>query len=263
MYLYSNKYFEWELSLRKGIWLLFIIWAAAVNTEAKCAPSYLSFYPEGDSLERESLIELQFHDVRNKILGSWDTSKSESPLTLISEADTIPLKIFKKFEGQFRSGQVFLKGEKFLQTGLSYQLHADSAFLLGMDEYQREYWTDVLEETHWNVVEAVGENGKIFFPEKVKEVRHELGCGPAVWVHFQDKNLPGKYFFTRLQDLSFKKSSEFWLKSRNGEILVGHGMCSGAFELIQGNKYRVQFQVLNGAGLSLSDWSEWKYFIGP
>jgi len=90
---------------------------------------------------------------------------------------------------------------------------------------------------------------------KIKEIHHDIfGCGPARYALVElpvvDENKWVRVFteVTSLQDPKFKQSFFLIPKSESNLVVVGHGMCSGAFHLNPGETYQVKFTAFDIAG---------------
>ena len=74
----------------------------------------------------------------------------------------------------------------------------------------------------------------------------DYGCGPAKWIYFKvalsdtSVNLIKASVKSKISGII----TEYILPVKNGEIKIGHGMCSGAFDLKE-EYYEVVFSLLD------------------
>lgn len=78
--------------------------------------------------------------------------------------------------------------------------------------------------------------------------RHEFGCGPAVNARVDLAPLDDSPFLIRARVTRGTQSTEYLLRWTKGESLaIGHGMCSGAFEL-QDSEWTLELSAVDAAG---------------
>lgn len=87
----------------------------------------------------------------------------------------------------------------------------------------------------------------------------EFGCGPALFVDFVGViyDPSACLIKARVTDLGTGKSAAYYLAMEAGGLIsLGHGMCAGAFMLEQGNRFSVEFTLMDASG-NLTPW------VGP
>ena len=100
---------------------------------------------------------------------------------------------------------------------------------------------------------------------KFKNSNHTMfGCGPAIYANFTILNPIKKksIYKIELYDLTTNKITTYYQSNLQNEISIGHGMCSGAFNFIAGNKYKVRFTPMSSSG-KLKKPSDWNTFKNP
>jgi hypothetical protein len=85
-------------------------------------------------------------------------------------------------------------------------------------------------------------------PLETKKDMEVFGCGPARSVHFSIAADPSvNYVRANVKNNTTGKITTYILAITNGEVIIGHGMCSGAFLYDEGEKFTVSFALLDNA----------------
>lgn len=87
-------------------------------------------------------------------------------------------------------------------------------------------------------------------PQAGKSELQHFGCGPSAYQFFQvavEDDSPVR-IRVRVESLRTGEAGESLLAITNGAVRAGHGMCSGAFEMKEGEAYRATFTAVDVAG---------------
>ena len=108
------------------------------------------------------------------------------------------------------------------------------------------------EKVKWTVEEGKDIQKPVFAnkPIESKKVLEYYGCGPEIWVVFNHQVKDNSEYLIKAEvtNLATNKKTSYYLTTNENEIYIGHGMCSGAFKLINGQDYTVKFQILDASG---------------
>ncbi|MFM2387889.1 MAG: hypothetical protein RL660_2646 [Bacteroidota bacterium] len=90
------------------------------------------------------------------------------------------------------------------------------------------------------------------------------GCGPAEYVNFCACFIDNSplVVHTKVKNVRSNEVSEFYLFSDSNRIRVGHGMCSGAFDFDENEKYEAIFTLMDASG-NLSEPTAPIEFVSP
>lgn len=102
-------------------------------------------------------------------------------------------------------------------------------------------------------------------PKQTGSTWSEYGCGPEVYVLF-DAALQSQsqvLIRTTLSNTQTGLTITYFLRAEEGQLKVGHSMCSGAFVVRDGNIYEVTFDLWD-ASSKITTWTgEGIVFAGP
>lgn len=234
---------------------LFLVIAAslmAINVWAKCAGSGFSFFPAGPEISSNPLIVIDGYAASQQAIRDLAT---KHPAWLVSGRDRVRLIVQETLEGQYMITQALLHPERPLQKGLIYELEIDG---MSKKEEKAQLRRYDKEKNEWGVVKWKVANPKddspapewISAPVKTGEQYSVFGCGPAMWVNFQAGiKSNGEYLVKAVvKEKHTGKELSWYLPVINGEIKLGHGMCSGAFRFVEKGSYSVYFQIVDNEG---------------
>jgi hypothetical protein len=173
---------------------------------------------------------------------------------LVSESEQICLNPDDRYAGEFRVSQVTLRPERLLTRGKTY------AMLINEKSPRVDKWLgdrrsdDALNSLQWTADLPRDDLPPMWFddPELIKAEVTEYGCGPAIGaevkVRVHDEN-PTMLLAT-IFDPGASTRRSYLLHLTNDAVFVGHGMCSGGFDLAPGAEYQVSFDIIDVAGNS-------------
>ncbi len=248
----------------KTIFLLFFLSCFAfVNyLKAECSDWHTHFYPSKNTLTPKGIIIFQGFGGANFIIRGLE---KEYPIFLKSGNHKVKLKVKFVNEG-YGTLQAVLEPVETLKIGETYELVIEN--YEPKDEYHTftKYNTtnNKTEKPIWKIEENTKEknNKNITTWENLPVVGEknyeEFGCGPAIQVIFSAKiksnsdyyikatitnkktNVAKTYLFDALND-----------KNPKGNIVIGHGMCSGSFGFGEEKEYSIVFDLVDLEGNSM------------
>lgn len=226
--------------------LLFLV---SQNVFADCDGNGIDFWPIGKTIKQNSIIMIDgYAESQHVIIGL----NKQHPVYLKSKSHKVPLTVIEVLSGEFWITQAILRPNQELKVGEEYQLIIDS-----LPEYEKPVrkWnpsSKEYEQVRWTVVEGIDLQKPQFssIPIESKKMLEYYGCGPASYVVFGHKvNDDSEYLIkTEVTNLATNKKTSYYLTTSENEIYVGHGMCSGAFKLVNGQEYEVKFEIIDASG---------------
>jgi hypothetical protein len=121
-------------------------------------------------------------------------------------------------------------------------LHSGKTYRLVLRQGARS-----LERLKWTVGGQLDRRISVLGAPKVTDTRRQrFGCGPSVKIELAVETSGTTLGFLVEATGADGKSQRYLVRSRNGRISVGHGMCSGGFVFTGGQRYTVR--VLSALG---------------
>ncbi len=152
--------------------------------------------------------------------------------------------------GQIKLTQAILKPEFKLKAGLEYMMMIDS-----LPEFERLEKFNKFEGFKEVTYQVIAETDKDIpqLSTKPKELQKKLyyyGCGPSIHVDFSQPATDRSEIIVRttLKNLETGMKSTFYIEPDEGLIKVGRDMCSGAFDLFEGDLFEVEFTFMDSCG---------------
>ncbi len=233
----------------KRIILLVIIFLTTVNGFSKCGSSGLEFWPSGTTINVKSIFMIEGYATSQKTINEL---QSTHKAYLKSGEQRIALKVMTIVVGQFNLTQAILRPEENLTVGLEYELFIENLENSENEIYRYNYKTNQKEKIKWKVANAEDTTPPTWttFPKFKNSTYQRLGCGPELFANFSfsatdDSELLIK---TTVKNLSNGKETIYYLTTDKNIIEVGHGMCSGAFNLEIGDEFEVEFTLFDASG---------------
>ncbi len=229
-----------------------------------CASNGLTFLPEKKEITLNSMFIIEGYAYSQKIINSF---KDRKVFLETKNGDTIELCLQQILKGQMSLTQAIFKPIKELKSNTTYYLK----FLNLTKSEKREMYqwnskTKKRERVFWKTSITKNENFlnsnlKIVF-EKNESILY--GCGPSSNAIFKVKNKKTSeiWFRTEVINLSTNNKTTYFIREWNGDINVGHGMCSGAFIFDKKGKYKVRFTPMNTDG-KMNKMTKWYTFDNP
>lgn len=244
----------------KKVILISVMLLSAVNAFSKCAYTGLSFWPESQTVNKNSIFVIDGYQLSQKIVSGLGTVH---PVYLKSNQQKIKLTVQEILVGQYGLTQAILKPETSLSAGQEYELIIenleDSERIIcrynPAGERKKIKWTVVIGLD--NTAPVWGDNPK--FKNSTYTV---AGCGPIIFANFSFSASDKSEFLikTTVRNISTGKETTYYLKAEENLIAVGHGMCSGAFKFEDGENFEVEFSLFDASGnLSKSNGEKIKF----
>ncbi|MEO9952321.1 hypothetical protein [Nonlabens sp.] len=244
----------------KNIACFLILVISIQLSRADCSAHELNSYPDQGELLLNSMLIMEGYAMDQKLIMGLE----DSYLYLKdSEGFIIDLHLQEILKGQYGLTQAIFYPCKSLQLNENYKLvysdqNDNNIKVLGKKIGFKNF--------SWKAVK--GKSKKIGDSEL--EIKFEsnsfmdLGCGSAEFACFKilkdDQYI--KWYRTEVVNLKTNESSSYYLKSKDATLIVGHGMCAGAFSFEAKTCYKVQFTPVTNQG-ELLESAEWIEFESP
>jgi len=232
----------------KTVFATLIVLLSTLFANGECASEGLYVFPTGKTIKQNSIFIVDgYANSQEIILGL-----NKRYLIHLKGGDKkINLIVSTIYVGQFQLTQAILKPERELEAGLEYTMCIDK--LPDNSVLQRYNTAANKYETVKYKVEFGTDTDKPTLLAKPKEIKKSLvhyGCGPSALVYFSFPVIDSSDIIikTVLKNLETSKETTYYITPTKNEILVGHGMCSGAFTFDDGEKYEVEFSFMDASG---------------
>jgi len=219
-----------------------------MNLMGMCANRGLYVFPSEKMILKNTLIMIEGYAISQDIVTGLE---DKYPAYLVCKKQKIKLKVKEVFVGQFRLTQAVLVPETELTPGKKYRLEIEN---LPREEFIGRWNKELrqFEPVVYEVADASDTSKPEFIsaPSEVKKSLVHYGCGPAVFVHFECKVKDSSLFWvkTLVKSVTTGKETVYCLKVLDGELKIGHGMCSGAFDFKEGEQYEIAFTLMDVSG---------------
>ncbi|TNE78457.1 MAG: hypothetical protein EP332_14200 [Bacteroidetes bacterium] len=218
-----------------------------------CSVSGLEVFPSNQHIKQNSIFILEGYSTSQRIIA--DLNKKHS-IYLKNGDRKINLIVSEILVGEFLLTQAILRPESELEAGLEYTMHIDS--LPENEIFTR--WnslTNKRESPTYTILAGIDtlKPQIIQKPQELTKEYIEYGCGPSIHVVFSDSIIDSSEFLvkTTVKNLNTGEEISYYLQPYRNQIHVGHGMCSGAFILENGNEFEVEFSYMDSCG-NLTQW---------
>jgi len=208
---------------------------------ADCAGSGLSFWPQSKTVMQNSIFVIEGSEMSREIIEDIGTKTN---VFLTSKKHNVQLKVVEVLEGNFRLKQVVLRPEEQLIAGEHYVLHIEGINEedgSGVSQWNSESGKHEL--VSWIVEQGSDTNIPSFIskPSYLGGSYTGFGCGPAIYslFGFKAKDTSPLLVRTQVKDVETGAVAVYLLPYEDGRVTVGHGMCSGAFNIEIEKQYEV------------------------
>jgi lipoprotein-anchoring transpeptidase ErfK/SrfK len=231
---------------------------------AKCAGAYLSVWPAPGKINQNPIFVLDGYAASMDVI--YNLNKKYA-VYLKSGNTKIKLEIRETLTGQYRIAQAILVPTENLQIGKEYELIIDD---LPENEGVRmyDYTNNKKLAIKWKVVAGIDKEAPQWTvqPKYTGKSKMAFGCGPGIDVSFSyaaNDSLSNHLIKATVKDVATGKTATYYIPASQNKITVGHGMCSGAFDLIDDKAYEVEFSLMDASG-NTSQWPTcWIGFTAP
>ncbi|HYI01239.1 hypothetical protein [Hyalangium sp.] len=172
---------------------------------------------------------------------------------LVADKDEVPLRVVAVYRGEMNLTQAVLQPERPLQPGQRYTLHLTqpegaSSPPLPTETQSKSGNAPIA----WTVTDAdVKPPRWRAAPRKKGASAERMGCGPSIHVHVSasvDEEGPQVHVLAEVRRADGGEPVRFRLTPGEEQVHIGHGMCSGAFQLKEGMRYTVRLVAVDMAG---------------
>lgn len=214
---------------------------------AKCMSERISVWPPPEVAipsEGALLLVEGYGDAQEKV-----SHLKDGDAYLVSDNEKIPLLVWRSYRGALRIVVVALTPAKPLTRGKRYSVQ----FPFSADH------------TDWMVAGADHDPPRWTSQVKVLDKSWtEFGCGPAseVWLDVPLSESPSAVLVTVAATKGAPENAMI-LPVRDGKVMLGHGMCSGAFEFSAEQEYQATVMGLDLARNPTQSPHQVVKFFGP
>lgn len=228
--------------MKKLFLTILIITFGTIRMYADCSSSNISVWPRGTKINTNSIFIIQGYGTSQGVIRSLNRKHK---VYLKSKNSIVPLEIIKLYEGQYSLTQAILKPKNQLTAGETYTLQISNLEHYEKEDYYREdfKWTvnnkNDIDLPYWSAKPKYENRQKINY-----------GCGPAKFVDFCAciNDSSPVVVFAKLTEEKTGKTAEYFITPDSTSLRIGHGMCSGAFEFEDGERYKISFSLMDACG---------------
>lgn len=175
----------------------------------------------------------------------------EYKIYLQSGNQKINLKVTETLIGDFQLTQAILKPEFPLEIGKEYILKIDN--LPKYETVNKFYNYNIASKPIIYKVTSNVDIEKPIIAKKPYELKKSYisyGCGPEANVIFSFLANDSSQLLvkTKFKNLVTNKATTFYLLPKDNKLLVGYGMCAGAFKYDKNLAYEVEFNFMDSSG---------------
>jgi len=252
------------MKLHSKILVLILLNCIAEILFGECSNEHLSFYHQSKTIKQNSFIVIEGYAWSQNIIDSLNCT---FPIYLQSATEIVNLKVDKKIVGMFDVTQAILIPERALTPGQKYFIKINNLH----DQTLIQEWDDKLKDlvdVYWNV-----EKGFDYDIPNVKRRPYFInnssayyGCGPEYFSHFgiNYSDVSDVLIYTELRDVKTKFYFRYFLPMlESKKIMIGHGMCGGAFRFEKNIQYEARFKIYDFCGNTTDKFTEWIHLGNP
>ena len=238
----------------KKIFPILILLLTTIDGFSKCASKGLYFWPTKPTVSKNSIFVIDGYATSQNIINGLGTTYK---VFLKSDNQKIKLNVQELLVGQFSLTQAILKPEKTLSIGQEYELIIENLGDLEDQVSKYNSTTRDYEKIKWTVTSNLDTLSPIWIDKPVfkNDSYVESGCGPIVFANFSFAASDQSEYLvkTTLKSKSTGIETTYYLNTNDKVICVGHGMCKGAFNFYDGDKFQVEFSLFDSSG-NLTQW---------
>lgn len=195
-------------------------------------------------LAEKGIIIVEFSDDHQYIATNLN---KRHPVYLQSGTTKIMLTVMEVLQGDYRLTQAILRADTTLSESETYLIHIDD---IGNKAFPPKFLNEKSNNWTSGPIKVVRSNNKFANSYFITEARKTLvsyGCGPASWVYFNVSGVDSSNLYARttVKNIKLNTVTNYILPIINGQIRVGHGMCTGAFYFATAGNYEITFTLLN------------------
>lgn len=245
--------------------LLFLLVALGINLVfADCSSSGMQFYPQEQEISMNSIFIIEGYALSQETINSF---KNRIIYLESENDDLIQLSLEEILIGQMELTQAIFCPTEELKPNTKYFLkYSNQTEREGNNMMRFNRDKDEFEKIYWRTTESKSKphiNPKLKIDFEKSEVVY-YGCGPSANAIFNVNNVAETevWYRTEVTEIDTNKKHVYYIIDCDGNLNVGHGMCSGAFIFNPKSKYKVRFTPINTDGKSLGT-TDWILFKNP
>lgn len=239
----------------------------AMEAEAKCMARFMSTsISESISPKQAILVNMNGEQSLEKLVWHKDGAKDPSDdkkikFLLVTENQKVNGVIKYKMKGEFRTDQFLIVPEQELKEGATYNIEIE---ILNQEKKKFELIPNLTFAPFKVLKDQLGnpEAIPLTFPEFVKTSAQMYGCGPDKISTYKAKYNKPMYVLIELRNKKTQEMKTGIEYVSDGQINIGHGMCSGLFTFPDKAEYFVRFKYINMAGIE-SHFTKYIDFVVP
>lgn len=232
----------------KKIVQIFIILLFSQRALADCAGDGIYYWPQNQTLFQNSIIMIEGYGLSQDIIKDFN---KKYPVYLGTKGHKVKLEVVETLVGGFHLTQAILKPTENLLAGNDYYIIIEN---LPHKESEMQRWnpqSKAYELVKWSVIEGTDTTPPKFIknPVEISKNVEYFGCGPDRHVTFGFEVEEKSEFLIKaiVTDIESKATRTYYLNTKDAKVLIGHGMCSGAFDLKEDHGYEIQFGLMDAS----------------
>lgn len=242
--------------------LLTLLLMVGSGALAKCAGPQMWVYPSEKTLAQDQALLIEAYQVDHALF----MAHMRNGMAYLTAGETrVPLRFITGQSGQFSLCQAVFIPTAVLEIGRTCTLYLED---LPAALPQPVRWEDLFEAVpcSWTMAASSGHTSMTVARDAIvaRSTLVEYGCGPAtdVYVELGTAIPQGALCAVRLTREDGNRGN-YILPVKDGLVAIGHGMCSGAFGLILGERYTADLTLLRDDGQALPESRRSVSFAGP
>ncbi|MFZ5438759.1 MAG: hypothetical protein ACOZQL_02060 [Myxococcota bacterium] len=223
--------------------LLLALTLAPLLAHADCREWSWSVFPEpGELVPTNARFVVQGYGLAQDAV---KTIASRHPRLVTSAGEEFPLKVVELHVGEFHLTQAVLSPKGALTPGVQYTLRFDQP------DGPERFWLSKDTSPTWFVgpdADFVPPRWKAA-PTPLPSAVKEYGCGPAIEAQLAVQLDDASPVLVRARVTGpDQRPREYLLRLKDGKLIVGHSMCSGAFVLDPEGEWQLELTAVDLAG---------------
>ena len=231
-------------------WVIMMVALALLcgESSAKCAARSIHVWPQSGRVPINAIFVVEGY-MRDQVLVE---NVASCELMLVSASDRLCLIPDRTYIGEFHVSQVILRPERTLTFGATYALSISEDSPRASEWTSSRYFYEARESLKWTADLPKDELAPEWLgdPEVINAEIVEYGCGPAIGADIQvrAKDESPTMALATIIGRETKSARSYLMPVDEDVAFVGHGMCSGGFDLAPGAEYRATVTIIDVAG---------------
>jgi hypothetical protein len=217
------------------------------SASAKCGPGGISVLSSRKTLTKNGIVILEFSAHAQEYVPGIG---KKHLVYLRSGNASVLLQPVEVLKGEMLVTEIVFRPTCDLIEGDVYELQIDG-LPKGVRVQDYNYETNKFEPNTFTIIAGNNSPSLAFIttPLETKRSMDVFGCGPARYVHFRiSADTTIEYVRANVSNAITGKTTTYIVAVKNGEAIIGHGMCTGAFHFDDSEKFTVSFVLLDDRG---------------